>query len=774
MAQAPSGNVVAIGDARASGRLSPKESADMLAGCRELALTQMARALSGMLDRVEDDLFELAEKAIDRESQNMYLDARSQARDKRAAMEAAFGKHFVELFNRKVRGDDTPLKTAARPGELCLVNEEDLEETLAMREMSSKLKASCEGELMALSQRMGFLLERPGLEDDANPMSPAAICAALQDACNQIEAGQNVRMALLRQLESYAEGEVQRIYHDLNSHLVERRILPDVRPGVPRAMIAPAPKRAPKKAGSAGTAQGQGYGQGQGHAQSTGPVADGDILAALAQLLGGQASPAQGSGSDRHGGAPAGGAPQGMASWPTAPGSASAAPTVPSSFVSELTRMHREPGSTAMEDGALMNVVRRIKAAPQSSTLGTVDAMTIDIIAMLFDNIFEDSHIPSSAKALLGRLQIPTLKVALLDKSFFSSKAHPARKLLDLLAQSAIGVNEGSPRESPALAMIEGVVDRVLAEFETDIALFEEMAQRVAAFIEQQKNAEGAIVERSARLIEERERDEIAREVAEHEIGRRLESRAGVPPAVREMLNETWTRALVHVHRSEGESSAVWQAMLLGMEDLLWSVEPKVTPDDRKRLITMLPGMLRTLHEGLVRGELDAKGRGAFLGVLVDCHAMAVKAGMRGLIAVAEPAPVIVRQDPSIERAMIPAGGVQVEEIRLRAPRGSSARNVFTRTGIWSNLQRGTWVEFARESGGGARARLTWISPNKGVYLFTNPLSPNAAVSISPEALAQQMRLGEAKIIDDASLVDRAVDTMLTSLRAEAPAGAHG
>jgi hypothetical protein len=223
------------------------------------------------------------------------------------------------------------------------------------------------------------------------------------------------------------------------------------------------------------------------------------------------------------------------------------------------------------------------------------------------------------------------------------------------------------------------------------------------------------------------------------------------------MLNETWTRALARVHRSEGEGSAAWQAMLLGMEDLLWSVEPKVTPDDRKRLITMLPGMLRTLHEGLVRGELDAKGRGAFLGVLVDCHAMAVKAGMRGLLAVAEPAPVIVRQDPSIERAMIPAGGVQVEEIRLRAPRGSSVRNVFTRTGVWSNLQRGTWVEFAREGGGGARARLTWISPNKGVYLFTNPLSPNAAVSISPEALAQQMRLGEAKIIDDASLVDRAV-----------------
>ncbi|MGZ5081832.1 MAG: DUF1631 domain-containing protein [Usitatibacter sp.] len=752
MAQAPSSNVVAMADARARVRLSPKESADMLTGCRELALTQITRALSGMLDRVEDHLFELAEKATDRDSQNIYLDARIQAREKRSLIESAFARHFTELFDRGVRGEGSP-SAKSEPGELALLAEEDLEETLAMREMSSKLKASCEGELMALSQRMGFLLERPGLEDDANPMSPAAICAALRAACEQIEAGQKVRMTLLRQLERSAEDELQRIYRDVNSHLVERRILPEVRAGVPRSVPPSAPRPA-KKAPAKGAVPGQG------------PAAapDGDILAALAQLL-------------APGGASAGGSSgtgAAMASWPTAPGSASSAPTVPQSFMTELTRMHREPLSAQdAADGALMNVVRRIKAAPQSATLGTVDAMTIDIIAMLFDNIFEDPHIPSRVKALLGRLQIPTLKVALLDKSFFSSKAHPARRLLDLLAQSAIGLDEASPREGPALLMIEGVVDRVLAEFETDLALFDEMAQRVAAFIEQQKSAEGEIVERSARLIEERERDQIAREIAEQEVARRLESRAWVPPVLREMLVETWVRALARVHRADGgEGSPRWQAMLLGMEDLLWSVEPKVTADDRKRLINMLPAMLRTLHEALALGELEESRRSAFLGTLVDCHAMAVKAGMRGLALVAESQPrPALREDPAvIEREMIPAGEIQVEEIRLRAPRPGAARNVFTRTGIWSNLQRGTWVEFARDGGGAARARLTWISPNKGVYLFTNPLSPNAAVSISPEALAQQMRLGEAKIIDDASLVDRAVDSMLTNLRADGAA----
>lgn len=232
---AQNGNVVPLGDhPRARVRLSPQESASVLTGCRELALDRMGRALSGMLDRVEDELFELAEKAPERDAQNVFLDARSQARDKRAAIESTFRRHFVEFFNRKVRGEPAIAARDLASGEMTLVAHEDLEEAIAVSEMSRKLQSACESELFALGQRMGFLLERPEMGDDANPVSPATICAALKDACDQIEAGFKVRMALLRQLEHHAEAELQRVYHDLNAHLVERRILPDVRAMVRR------------------------------------------------------------------------------------------------------------------------------------------------------------------------------------------------------------------------------------------------------------------------------------------------------------------------------------------------------------------------------------------------------------------------------------------------------------------------------------------------------------------------------------------------------------
>jgi hypothetical protein len=139
---------------------------------------------------------------------------------------------------------------------------------------------------------------------------------------------------------------------------------------------------------------------------------------------------------------------------------------------------------------------------------------------------------------------------------------------------------------------------------------------------------------------------------------------------------------------------------------------------------------------------------------------------LRGLAALPEPPSAPEPEDPRLEREIVPAAGIQVEEVRLRGARGGAVRNVFTRSGIWSNLQRGTWVEFrAAENEAPIRARLTWVSPNKGVYLFTNPATDSVALSISPEALAEQMRRGEARVIDDAPLTERAVDSMLASLK---------
>ena len=738
MGSSPNGNVVALNDhPRARARLSPQESATVLRGCRDLALDRLAASLSSMLDRVEDELFTLAESTRDSQSQNIFLDARSHARARRPLIESTFRKHFAECFNRKVRGEKAGPASAG--GELSLVDSDELEESLAVDDMSRKLRAACEGELGALGQRMGFLLERPELEDEANPLSPSTICAALRDACDQLQASFKVRVVLLRQLERHATVELQQLYRDMNAHLVQHRILPDVRPFVRKPV-----SRAGEKSPHAPSAPTKG--------EAAKPASPPDLFGALTQLLA--------SGSAQ--GAPLGGIPGALGSNLGGGAGGMAAPLAPNApVVQALTQLHRSP---PVSDDPFVNAVREFKSGPLAANLGGVDAVTIDIVAMLFDYVFEDGHIPDSVKAQLGRLQIPVLKVALLDKSFFSSKRHPARRLIDALAEASMGLDEAHERGAATLRLVAEVVERVLEDFETDLGLFEAQLERVEAFIAENQAAEALIVTRSSHALEAAEREQAARDAGEREVDRRLATRIGVPAVVVDMLQDTWVRALAATALAGGEDSGPWRFLIQGMEDLVWSVEPKSTPDDRKRLVSMLPTLLRTLQDGFAHAREPAERRDAFLAALVDCHAGAVKAGLKGVTPMPEVVIPPMPEAPRIERAVLPAGGVQVEQIRLKSPRGGIVRNVFTRTGIWTNVQRGTWVEFTRGDDAVTRARLTWISPNKGVYLFTNPAAGSAAISISPEALAEQMRLGEARLLDAAPLVDRAVDSMLASL----------
>jgi uncharacterized protein DUF1631 len=442
---------------------------------------------------------------------------------------------------------------------------------------------------------------------------------------------------------------------------------------------------------------------------------------------------------------------------------AAAAPPPSEAVMEALTRMQR--ASAAVTSGTLVNELRALPAVLGAAD-GGVDRVTLDIVAMLFDFVLEDRHIPAAMKSQIGRLQIPVLKSVLLDPSFFSSRVHPARRLLDALAELGMGLAGDSPATRVALDLVEDVAGRILAELDRDPALFDTMAAMVETFMAANEEADASLVQRAAGLIEMRERRQIAAEAGRTEVHRRLAARTWVPAPLREMLIGTWSAAFASVHGVEGEGSPAWQRLAQTMDDLLWSVEPKIAPEDRKRMVATLPTMLTDVCEGLRRADMPEARRDAFLATLVDCHALAVKAGLRGMAVVPEfrtqPRPI---EDPRIEHEMLVAGELRVEEIRFSPDREAASRGALARTGAWMHVQRGTWIEFNRHDGAAARARLSWMSPAKAAYLFTNPLTGAIPVSLSPEALAEQMRRGHARVLLDSPLVGRAMDAMLSGLR---------
>jgi Protein of unknown function (DUF1631) len=222
-------NVVALAHARGSRRSLAPKAEKAISDCRELALNRICDLIKRAFDQVEGDLFALAEQSADHDLQSLYLEARSQAREKRTAIEDAFRRRFSGDFDGRVRGKPAESRHAESALELSLVEDADLEESLALSSMANKLKSGAEEELSALTKRLGHLLDEPDLPGSANPLSPELVCSALQEACNQITAGYRVKLTLLRLFEQHVAKDLPQVYRDVNTRLVElHQVLPDI------------------------------------------------------------------------------------------------------------------------------------------------------------------------------------------------------------------------------------------------------------------------------------------------------------------------------------------------------------------------------------------------------------------------------------------------------------------------------------------------------------------------------------------------------------------
>jgi hypothetical protein len=114
--------------------------------------------------------------------------------------------------------------------------------------------------------------------------------------------------------------------------------------------------------------------------------------------------------------------------------------------------------------------------------------------------------------------------------------------------------------------------------------------------------------------------------------------------------------------------------------------------------------------------------------------------------------------------------GVRLEEVSL--PEGAKATDSSAQDRVSlrriKHLVRGDWVEFI-DDGQSRRERLSWISPNRSLFLFSNHAA-NCAISISPEALLHRLHMDTARLVErDAPMFERALEGAIKALDQAAP-----
>src|SRR5690606_15576336 len=247
----------------------------------------------------------------------------------------------------------------------------------------------------------------------------------------------------------------------------------------------------------------------------------------------------------------------------------------------------------------VLNQLLLKKLPDHAVSIGQVEDDTINLVSMLFQFIIEDRNLAAPIKGLLSRLQIPLLKVAMVDRSFFGKGGHPARKLLNEVANASLGwTPAGAIERDPFYKKIESLVETLVGGFDGDVAIFQDALTDFLAFVEMDRRRASLVEQRTIDAEDGRAKAELARQNVHLVLQSKVGARA-LPDVVTKLLNDGWSNVLFLICLKEGTDSESWQLALRTVDDLIESVSPVGNLNDRARLLRMLPTLLKNLRSGL-------------------------------------------------------------------------------------------------------------------------------------------------------------------------------
>lgn len=800
----------------------PARVRSLLEGVLALSGGLFERWLSLSLNEHEQQLFKLAEKARSGNEQQAVFESLREIKRGRADVAPRF-MLFVE--SALTEFDARPAAAAApkRFQELALVETRDLEETIALQEMTAKAEIRHSQALYALGHRFGVLAGAPALDAESLPLGPQRLGAALRYAAACLGIPLEHRLLLYRLFDRLGMSEAGVLFSAVNDYLAEKRILRHLqtaqRYSVPTpaaghaangtdkaqpatdadtaasatAATAASPAATPRTAAPLSAAASESF-AGDGE-----DLRDSELFDTLRELLAGR----------RH-----------LMPAATSGGGASLSDYVASGddLQAVLGSLQNRPAAPLVLGGRvvqrsvahlkqdLLNQLRHFTPDGRPPQLSDVDADTLDLVGMLFDFLAKDMRPTSATQALLTKLQVPVLRVALRDKNFFTRRSHPARQLLNAVAETGQHWIDDGDGEADRLLVekMQLVVDRVGSEFDGREELFDELLTDLSRHMGTLARKAEVAERRHIDAAKGRERLDVAREGAVQAVTERLRERK-VPRLVRSLLEQAWTDVLALTILRQGQDSDIYRRRL----DVVDRLVAGTAADDAELRGEIEQGlgqvgfhgddvqsMLLQLVDGGEAARDDSTASRTELALKLKNKtrlgedtppADPARTARAAAVATAAPAatlptdtsasvtpataataaetPLTAAPFTTASITAAPAAATPIHAVIADPPAPTAEeRQILERL---KTLPYGTWFEFVtNQQGDTVRRKLSWFSTLTGRCLFVNQRGARTDER-SLQQLARDIVRGQAHIVVEQreSLIDRAWSTIVGTLR---------
>lgn len=587
-----------------------------------------------------------AEQAAERGAEGMGMAALSAGQLKRRdallsaqflfrKQQALFGQRFYQSLRGQMAGEQRP---KPEPGakrdwtELSLMNDEQVDAMVAADRIGLAIGHQSEWELRDVESYLPGLGVEGG---ERNPLRPELVAQALLDAVHAITEDSDTRQILIDEMTRALAQEMRACYAEIAQLFRSRGLRPqDLR------------------------VRGSEAGGHSGHSvQHSTHSVHGQTLHSQ------QGTAGLSTGGSLQGGAPGGHGP-GFAQGAGWPGGAGAVPrrsgpgmlgAVEPQMMELLRRLAYVPSAPAPLDAPALagaptggaggaweagwegseaatawagqplppNLIFQHREELRQAATGQLDHMVIDVIGSLFDQILADPKVPPQMARLIARLQLPVLRAALGDRSFFSSRRHPVRRFINRIASLACAYEDFS--EDPGRAFLGQVRELVNEVAEGDFErmdVYESKLDALERFIAEQSAQVLRAGSDAAALVERKETDLRLQQRYMQQLQSAL-APVPMPDFLREFLAQVWSQAIVLAGRSGGPERE--QRLRQSGRDLVMSVQPKGGTAQRQAFLAMLPGLMRSLNEGLDLIAWPEGARKAFFAALLPAHAESLK-----------------------------------------------------------------------------------------------------------------------------------------------------
>ncbi|MFI8719142.1 DUF1631 domain-containing protein [Stenotrophomonas sp. NPDC077464] len=791
---------------RFAGVTAPPRVRRLLAALHALAVQTLSTPLKLTIVELERELFRDAERA--RNSQ-IQADIYAQTR-RLHEVNAQFAPRFLEALGtalanlREPRVRHLPAPSAQLSATtLTLVTDTDIDRDIVLADIVRRESQRSASALQLLGQRFGVLAAGPAFDAEDLPFGPHVLCRITRDLGDAFALGLETQLALYRVFDRQLVERLGELLERANILLTHEGILPGLvyTPYLARSAttrrIVTGPERGPGRepggtgnrpltgwSGSASTGSWAamtsaaiGPMSAPGAAAATPPPLPADAagagpadlnapaVSALHQLLDAARHTHVGRGAagvanGATGGAGAAGTlpPEGSSALPTdtaSTGIDAGADQQPPPVAVDSGTVHATLAKLQVQTSGMRRSMADLHNAllaqmradhgPQAS-LTVKDTDTFDLLDMLYGQIHREVRPDAVAVDLLTRLQVPVARAALSDPAFFVRDQHPARELLNAVAEA--GANWlGEEDVDPQLVQkLDRAVEKVVADYEGDAAVFdaanEEIQQHFRALAHKAELAERRHVE----AARGKERLESAKQQAGASIEQLCEQTAP-PRFVQSLLKQAWSDVLTLTLLRNGEGSEQWHAR---EQETARIAEVTCQP----------PGS----------AESDAQ-----LGQQVEAALLQVGYHQDEASAIARRLSTPGGEDEASSRTELTARIRARSRLGEHAEGGDARREApLARSPAEEDYYRqlrtlpfGTWFEFiTNQQGDLRRQRLSWYSLITDNALFVNPRGQKVAEH-SLDHLARLMAHGQARLVSEGKsrLIDRAWQATLRTLR---------